>query len=195
VSIKTEEFIKKLRERDEDAYHQLIKTNKNRIYSVCFGILRNKEDAEEIAMDVFMKVFDSIHDFKSQSSLYTWMHRIAITTSLDLVRKRKTKKNFYNFIEKVHLDKVIHSLKIKEEQTDSYLLKDEKEKIVHRALSILPESQRVALTLNKIKGIDQKEISEIMGISVTNVQTIIYRAKRNLKKHIKTIYKKKGISL
>ena len=86
--------IKLLQLRDQAAFAQLIKEYQLKIYNTCLGILQNEADAEDVCQEVFISVFRSIHNFKGQSKLYTWIYRIAVTHSLEFLRAKKRKKRF-----------------------------------------------------------------------------------------------------
>ena len=86
------ELIQGLRNGDENAFRFLVDTYQDRIFNTSLGIVQNAEDAEDVAQEVFIQVYKSIHSFKGESKLSTWMYRIATTRSLDLLRSRKSKK-------------------------------------------------------------------------------------------------------
>ena len=76
------------------AFKYLVDTQKDRVFNTAIGIVQNAEDAEDVAQEVFIQVYRSIHTFKGESKLSTWIYRITTTRALDLLRSRKSKKRF-----------------------------------------------------------------------------------------------------
>ncbi|MBK6536804.1 MAG: RNA polymerase sigma factor [Ignavibacteria bacterium] len=190
--MKTDEsgLIEKLRLGDEKAFRILFDLYKINVYNTASGFLTNVNDAEDVTQEVFIQVFKSIKHFKENSKLSTWIYRITITKCLDLLRKKKTKKRFAFFVDLFENDE-----KDKEEvfvnyehpgiQTD----KLELSKILFKEIDKLPDNQRISFVLNKVEKLGYQEISEVMGISVPAVESLIFRAKSGLKKRLEKYYK------
>lgn len=190
--MKTDEsdLIEKLILGDEKAFRILFDLYKGKVYNTAAGFLTNESDAEDITQEVFIQVFKSIKHFKENSKLSTWIYRITVTKCLDLLRKKKTKKRFAFFVDLFENDE-----KDKEEvfvnyehpgvQTD----KLELSKILFKEIDKLPDNQRISFVLNKVEKLGYQEISEVMGISVPAVESLIFRAKSGLKKRLEKYYK------
>ena len=88
------ELIQQLRDGDEQAFKFLVETYQDMVFNTALGIVQNVEDAEDVAQEVFIKVFRSIDTFKGESKLSTWIYRITTSCALDLVRGKKSKKRF-----------------------------------------------------------------------------------------------------
>ncbi|MFN5930647.1 MAG: RNA polymerase sigma factor, partial [Sphingobacteriales bacterium] len=88
------ELIDLLKKGDDGAFKRIVESKKDLVYNTALGLLQNVEDAEDIAQEVFIKVYESIHQFKGESAFSTWLYRIAVTKSLELIRSRKRKKRF-----------------------------------------------------------------------------------------------------
>jgi len=182
------QLIQQLMKGDESAFKQIVETRKSLVYNTVFGLLQNPEDAEDVTQEVFIKVFEVIHQFKGESSFSTWIYRIAVTKSLELIRKGKRKKRFafitslFGENEEIRYDppEVNHPGVVLENRENANKL--------FAAIRQLPENQRVAFTLHKVEGIPYQEISEIMNMSVSAIESLIHRAKTNLKKILKDYY-------
>lgn len=87
-----QELIKGLREGDQLAFKELVETKQSLVFNTVLGLLQNNEDAEDVTQDVFIKVFESIHQFKGESALSTWIYRVGVTTALEFIRRKKRKK-------------------------------------------------------------------------------------------------------
>lgn len=176
------ELIQQLRNGDEQAFKLLVETYQDMVFNTAIGIVQNAEDAEDVAQEVFIKVFHSIHSFKGESKLSTWMYRITLSSALDHVRSRKSKKRFA-FLQRLfgNGNEPLH------EVPDFYhpgVALDQKENAakLFKAIDKLPESQKIAFTLHKLENLSYQEISEVMKTSVSAVESLMHRAKQNLRK-------------
>ena len=89
-----QQLIQRLKAGDQHSFKTVVDTYQNIIYNTCLGIVKNENDAEDLAQDVFIQVYQSIQSFKGDSKLLTWMYKIAISKCLDFERKKKRKKRF-----------------------------------------------------------------------------------------------------
>lgn len=176
------ELIQRLRNGDEQAFKFVVETYQDMVFNTALGIVQNAEDAEDVAQEVFIKVYRSIHSFKGESKLSTWIYRITTSCALDHVRSRKSKKRFA-FLQRLFGDgnEPLHEI------PDFYhpgVAMDQKENAakLFKVINKLPESQRVAFTLHKLEDLSYQEISEVMKTSVAAVESLMHRAKLNLRK-------------
>jgi RNA polymerase sigma factor (sigma-70 family) len=176
------ELIQGLRNGDESAFKYLVDNYKDRVFNTAIGIVQNAEDAEDVAQEVFIQVYRSIHSFKGESKLSTWLYRIATTRSLDLLRSRKSKKRF-GFIQRLFGDGNEPLYEIPDFNHPGVAL-DRKENAakLFKAISQLPENQKTAFTLHKLEDLSYQEVSEVMQTSVAAVESLMHRAKQNLRK-------------
>jgi RNA polymerase sigma-70 factor (ECF subfamily) len=176
------ELIQGLRNGDETAFKFLVDTYQDRVFNTAIGIVQNAEDAEDVAQEVFIQVYRSIHSFKGESKLSTWLYRIATTRALDLLRSRKSKKRF-GFMQRLFGDEnePIHELP---DFNHPGVALDRKENAARlfKAINQLPENQKTAFTLHKLEDLSYQEISEAMQTSVAAVESLMHRAKQNLRK-------------
>ncbi len=176
------ELIQGLRKRDESAFRYLVDQYQDRVYNTALGIVQNAQDAEDVAQEVFIQVFKSIDQFKGEARLSTWLYRIATTRSLDLLRSRKSKKR----------QGILHRLLGTENEilfeipdfNHPGVMLDRKENAakLFKAIRQLPENQKIAFTLHKVEDLSYQEISEVMKSSVPAVESLMHRARQNLKK-------------
>lgn len=145
-----------------------------------------------MAQEVFVQVFHSIKDFKGDCKLSTWLYRIAVTKSLDFLRARKRKKRFA-FVQS--LFSTDSNEPLAEQATFVHpgvqLENKERARILFKAIDKLPENQKIAFTLNKTEGLSYQEIAEIMELSLSSVESLLFRAKSNLQKYLENYYKNK----
>ncbi len=177
-----EALVAQLKSGNEAAFKTIVDTYQNPVYNICLSIVKSEEDAEDLAQDVFMQVYQSIHSFKGESKLSTWLYRIATTKSLDHERKKKRKKRF-GFVRSIFGADAEVTVNPPDFNHPGVLL-DNKEKaaILFQAIEKLPKNQKVAFILNKTEGLGYQEISEVMNTSVSAVESLLHRAKNNLRK-------------
>lgn len=180
------ELIRLLRQKDEDAFKWLVETYRNKVFGTVLNILQDVEDAEDSAQEVFIQVYESVTSFKQQSSLSTWIYRIAVRKALDKLRKRKTRQKLRIFLPWWMPGET------KREDGNFYhpgiaLENKQKAAILFRAIDALPEKQKIALTLIKVQGLSYEEAAAILQQSIKAIESLISRAKQNLQKHLKDI--------
>lgn len=178
-------FIENLKEGKSSAYNQLLEQYQHQVFMGCLSFVPNKEDAEDIAQEVFIEVFKSIKKFKGDAKLSTWIYRITTNKCLEFIRKKNTKKRFA-FMQRLSGETNIHNTKYFTEFNHPGVLLENKESTerIYKAINLLPESQRVVFTLAKLEGKSYQEIVEITGKSLSSVEGVMFRAKRNLQKKL-----------
>lgn len=176
------ELIQGLRNGDEPAFKYLVDNYQDRVFNTAIGIVQNAEDAEDVAQEVFIQVYRSIHSFKGESKLSTWLYRIATTRALDLLRSRKSKKRF-GFIQRMFGDgnEPLHEIA---DFNHPGVALDRKENAakLFKVIAQLPDNQKTAFTLHKLEDLSYQEISDVMQTSVAAVESLMHRAKQNLRK-------------
>lgn len=186
-------FIDALKSGNEAAFQQLVSTYQDKVLNTCYGFMTNREEAEDLTQDVFVEVFRSIHNFKGESKLSTWIYRIAVSKSLEEIRSRKRQKRAAYFKSLIGLE-VASEIVASNNKTPHELLEDQQRVIIlQEAIEKLVENQRTAFTLHKYEQLSYKEVAEVMKLSLPAVESLMHRAKMNLKKDLYNIYKKKLI--
>lgn len=174
------ELIGRLKKSDNNAFAEVLAIYKRQVINICYRFLLHKEDAEDVSQEVFIEVFNSIGNFKEDSKLGTWIYRIAVSKSLDELKRRSRKKRISSIGKTLGLEKLTNLLS-GSDRPDKVLEEKEDFEFLLKALDRLHENQRIALTLSKIEGYSNKEIAEIMQTSITAVESLVYRGRQNLK--------------
>jgi RNA polymerase sigma factor (sigma-70 family) len=182
------ELIVLLQQGDEIAFKELVQTYEVMVYNTTLAIVQNETVADDITQEVFIQVYQSISSFKGESKLSTWLYRIAITKSLDYLKHKKRKKRFA-FVqsltgssneEEIHPPEFNHPGIVMEQKENA--------KALFMAMNKLPNNQRIAFTLHKLEALKHQEIAAVMQVSVQAVESLIARAKTNLRKILKTYF-------
>ena len=179
-------LVKRLQGREERAFNELVESYQNMIINTCYGFLHNTEEAEDVAQEVFIQVFKSIGSFRGDAKLSTWLYRIAVNRSLNKIRSRRSK--FFVAIDSLFESEHTHKSSYSVTPHDS-LENQERAKVLHDAIDKLPDNQKTAFVLSKYKGLPNKKISEIMSATLSSVEALLNRAKKNLQKNLIDYYK------
>ncbi len=181
------ELIDALCTREESAFRELVTQFQDKVFNTALGFLKNQADAEDLSQEVFIQVYRSITSFRGNASLATWIYRITVTKSLDLMRSRKRKKRF-GFIYSLFGEdnRTIHD-PADPVHPGIELERKEDAAILFRLLDTLPENQRTAFLLNKIEELSYREIAQILNTTESAIDSLLQRAKQNLRKKINNL--------
>lgn len=173
-----EDFVKLLQSGNENAFHVLVDRYSLRVYNISLRLLNKKQDAEDITQEVFTTLFLSISTFRNESSLSTWIHRITINKCHEFNRKQQRKKRAGQMVE---LDQLPQQKQLSIHNDPSTVL-EQKElyRFIETTIQSLPENQRIAYLLSKFEGNKNDQIAEIMELSISAVESLIFRAKKTL---------------
>lgn len=177
-----------LKAGDKAAFSKLVELYGSRVINTCYKFLLDREDAEDLSQEVFIEVYQSIQSFRGDAKLSTWIYRIAVTKSLDEIKKRNRKKRISSIAKMMKLEDISNWI-AGGAMPDKSIQENEKMKEVMQALDTLPDNQRVAFTLSKIDGYSSSEIAEIMKTTVYAVESLVSRAKRKVSEELRVILK------
>ena len=182
------ELIQQLRAGDEQAFKSLVTNYQDLVYNTALGVVQNSEDAEDVAQEVFIQVFRSIDQFKGDARLSTWIYRITTTKALDHIRSRKRKKRFA-FITSLFgpNDELVHD-PVDFQHPGVALDRKEQAALLFQMINQLPDNQKVAFTLHKTEELSYQEIADVMELSVSAVESLLFRARQNLRKLLEKHY-------
>jgi len=184
-----ESFILRLKAGDKAAFNELVASYSKKVINTCYRFLLDKENAEDVSQEVFIEVFQSIHSFRADAKLSTWIYRIAVSKSLDEIKKINRKKRISSFGKMLHIDDITQWI-AGGIRADKLLHEKEKMEQIKQALNTLPDSQRIAFTLSKIEGYTNAEIAEIMNTTTIAIESLVYRAKKKVSEELEIILKK-----
>lgn len=194
LPLEEQNFIAALREGTNQAYGRLLDKYQQKVFGTCISFVPNQQDAEDIAQEVFVEVFNSIDKFKGNSKLSTWIYRISVNKSLEFIRKKNTKKRF-GFMQSLmgNEQPIDRSSYFTEFNHPGIQLENkEKSEILFAAVHKLPEAQRIVYTLSKIEDLSYQEISAVTEKSISSIESLLFRAKKNLQQLLYDYYKKEG---
>jgi len=180
-STKDQFYIDKVLQGNTSSYNYLVNNYKDMVYTIAIKIVRNREDAEEVAQDSFIKAFQKLNSFKGESKFSTWLYTIVYRTAISKIRKNK--------IETTNIDDFVmenHSVDFSFPQMD-LLKSEEQKKYVKHAIDSLPELDALLITLFYLNENTFDEIIEITGLTKTNIKVRLFRARKKLYKELSQI--------
>lgn len=188
------QLIQELQSGTELAFSKLVDLFQEKVLNTCLGFIPNLQDAEDLTQEVFVEVFRSVGKFRAEAKLSTWIYRIAVTKSLEQIRSRKRKKRVAFFQSLIGLDdQKAKSIEDAFNHPGIQLENKERAKILFEKIDQLPENQKIAFTLHKVEGMSHKEIGAVMAVSISSIESLLFRAKKNLKKSLHDYYKNQKI--
>ena len=174
-------------------FEKIVELYQEKVRNTCFRYVNNSEDANDIAQEVFVKVYESLDTFREEAQLSTWIYRIAVNKSLDFLRSKNRKKRITkltSIFQKFNDDEEM-VIEIPVLENPQQVMEDnERKEVLNWAISKLPENQKTAIILSKYEGFSNKEITEIMNISLSAVESLVHRAKKNLHKQLSSYFEK-----
>ena len=183
------ELILRLKKNDEIAFGFLVDLFSKKVYNTCVGMLQNLEDAQDVTQEIFITIHLNVKDFKEESSLSTWIYRISVNKCLEFIRKKNRKKRSGIFRSIFSFDGE-QAIENHSDFSHPGIQLENKERsiILFKAIGLLPEQQQTAYILHKVEQVSYNEIAVIMEVSLSAVESLLFRAKQNLKKHLATYY-------
>lgn len=191
--IEEESYIRSIALGDEAALEKLYKTYSSKVFNTIISYTKNEEDAEEVLQDVFVTIYNNASKFQFNSSVSTWIYRIAVNKSLDFLRKKNSKKRSGVFTSLYAKD----SSRILHESVDFVhpgvqMENQENARYLFKAIDTLSENQKTAFILTQVEGLPQKEVAEIMKITRKSVESLLQRAKANLRTELIKFHPQRG---
>ena len=173
-TISDQHYIDKILQGETNAFAVLVDRYKDMIFTLALKMVKNREEAEEVAQDTFIKIYNSLNKFKGDSKFSTWIYKIAYNTCLDRLKKNKKEDNNISIDEfSTHLIKT----------TDNALsaLEDkERKQTIQNCLNLLPSDENFLLTLFYFEDQSLEEIGKIMNINANNVKVKLFRSRQKL---------------
>jgi len=182
------ELVERARQGDRDAFRELVEKYQRKVYSICYGMLKDSEASLDVSQEVFIKVYRYLEKFNQKSSFYTWLYRITVNMCIDYIRKHsKVQRVEYD-------DRLSHD----GAEGDEHILpstlglhpdkvygrKELREKMLE-ALNTLSEKHRTILILREVEGLSYEEIADVLNISKGTVMSRLFHARRYFQDAIK----------
>ncbi len=169
------------RQKTEIAATAFVRKYQKFVFSTAYRYLKDFDDAEDAAQETFIRAIGHLKDFKAESSIQTWLYRIAVNVSLSMLRKRKV-RNMFNIIGKADNESPENDIPDYNSKPDKILEGKQANETFLKALDTLPEKQRETFALRYFEDMSYEEISKILGTSVGGLKANFYHAVKKLAK-------------
>lgn len=184
-------LVREMQDGQLDAFEKMVQLYQRRVYSLAFNLTRNQSDSEDIAQEVFLRVFNKVNTFLGKSAFSSWIYRITMNVSYMKLKSRK--KN-----EQISLDNLLpqygengfHMSTINDwsKKTDETLLSAESIKIIQNAINHLPKKEKVVFILRDIEELSTEKVCEILDISIPAVKSRLHRSRLFLRKRLSNYF-------
>lgn len=176
---KTDEaLIREFQDGDVRAFNELVRRYQERVYWIARRLVGDHADADDVAQEVFIKVYDSLQGFRSEASFFTWLYRVTVNAALNLLRKNRIK-------EFVRFDDVVLPLISDEPQPDVQLEGKQQRTRLEEAIAKLPQKQRAVFVLRYYENLPYEEIARLLKRSVGGMKANYFQAVRKISKYMK----------
>jgi RNA polymerase sigma-70 factor (ECF subfamily) len=180
-----QELIEGILRHEHKAFEFLVGRYQKQVIKTAYYFIGDLAEAEDLSQEIFMEVIDSIGKFKGRSSLSTWLYRITVNRSLNVVNRNK-RRAIFSRLETLLKSRPETAAFLDQEPASEKDSLEEKERsaVLYRTIAGLPENQRIAFTLHKFEQVPYCEIARIMEISLSAVESLMHRARLNLQKKL-----------
>jgi RNA polymerase sigma factor (sigma-70 family) len=178
-------LVLKAQQGDVHAFEELVDRYHGRIYGLTYNMTSNREDAEDLTQEVFVKAFAALPRFKGNSSFYTWLYRIAVNKTINYRKKRNRKRalSLDQFDQEIKTDEVYNDLTAKGSPLRNISLSELQIKL-NEALQNLSEKHRTVVVMHDMQGIPHDEIAKVVGASVGTVRSRLFYARRQMQSEL-----------
>jgi RNA polymerase sigma-70 factor (ECF subfamily) len=175
-------LVRRVQARDEMAFREIVERYQTKVFSIIYGILRNHNDAEDISQQVFAKVYFSIKNFDSRSSLLTWIYKITVNECYDYLRKKRVRKLVY---ESDFSEDDAQRMEASEPAIDQAAPVDKQlaqRDLVVKLLAKVSEEDRSLILLKEVEGHSVEELASMTGLNENTIKVKLFRARQKLVK-------------
>jgi RNA polymerase sigma-70 factor (ECF subfamily) len=179
------ELVRRARGRDEAAIRLILQANNRRLYRLARGILRNDSEAEDVVQETYVRAFTHLEDFRGDSSLATWLGRIAINEALGRLRRRRSTVEWTSLPPGTLEAQIIQfPLSAASQDPEKSMAQREIQHVVEHAIDELPEAFRIVFITRVIEGMNVEETAEILELKPETVKTRLHRARTMLRENV-----------
>jgi len=182
--IEDEKLMVETAQGDEHAFELLVKRHQGRVLNLIFRFIGNRTQAGDLAQEVFIRVWQAAPRYKPQAKFTTWIYRVTTNLCLNELKSSGRKKLFFTG-SPAEVGRILNEESDVSPSAEDLLLAEERSRQISLALQNLPDNQRMALILKRYDNLSYQEIANIMDCSVSSVESLLVRAKKNLQEKLK----------
>ena len=179
--------IKQVLKGDQNAYADIVNLYQHKLYQICYRMLGNKQEAEDIAQEAFVRAYINLHSYDQKRKFSTWLYRIATNLCIDRIRKKKP--DYYLDAEVAGTDglDMYSQIAADEKLPEDVVTQMELQDRIQYEISRLPDKYRSVIVLKYIEELSLQEISEILDMPLGTVKTRIHRGREALRKQLSNL--------
>jgi RNA polymerase sigma-70 factor, ECF subfamily len=180
-------LLRRLRDRDERAFRELLDLHKDRVYNITFRMLGNRAEAEDVAQEVFISVFKTIDQFREESKFSTWLYRVAVNHCKNRIKylARRHDRDRDELDETSHgTNGAVTGVPVRAAQPDRALEGAQMERLLQEAIGNLDDDHRIVVVLRDVEDLSIEEICDITGLPDGTVKSRLHRARLALRKKL-----------
>ncbi len=187
-----QQLLSQVKAGNQEAFAEIIRRYQDKVFLTVMGFVHQKEDAEDVTQEIFVKVYRSLDTFRGDASFFTWLYRLSVNMAMNHVRDNKKRKSTRGLGDMVPAGekKTLDFPDTSQVSPEKRLEDQQRARNLEVALNTLSESQRKAFLLSKYNDLSNPEIARVMKKSIPSVESLLFRAKVNLQKKLLEWYKK-----
>ncbi len=179
------ELIERALQGDQSAYTEILNRYRGQLYHVIYKMVRNREEAEDLVQEAFMKAFNALSTFNENFAFSTWLYKIAVNNCIDYLRKKRLQTYSYDRPMSVKDGEIKRDYADPDESPDKELLSNEKTRLINEAIDALPPNYHTVIVLRHREELSYEEIADRLNLPLGTVKARIFRAREMLKKSLK----------
>ncbi len=176
------EVVRRAKAGDELAFAEIIQRHQKMVYSVAYRMVRRRIDAEDVAQQVFAKIFYALKKFNMRSSLSTWIYRIALNETYDYLRRLKNRRVLYEGDMRESVDEFVQDSRIAADRGPGAAEQSERRDYLIKLLAHVSSEERMLLFRKEVEGLTVQELSSMTGINQNTIKVKLFRARKKLVK-------------
>ncbi len=185
-------LVRRVQAKDEMAFREIVERYQSKVFSIIYGILRNRNDAEDISQQVFAKIYFSIKNFDFRSSLLTWIYKITVNECYDYLRKKRVRKLVY---ESDFSEEDAQRMENSEPAVDKRPAVDSslaQRDLITKLLAKVSEEDRMLILLKEVEGHSVEELSKMTGMNENTIKVKLFRTRQKLLKAAQRLFRTTG---
>jgi len=177
-------LVAQLQQGSETAFRTLVERYQDRIYRTVLALLRSPEEAEDVAQEVFVEVYQTISRFRGEAALTTWLYRLATSRALKQQRRARARKRFAYLTSLLGFDNRVLYEPADNDHPQAQLEGRQQVEVLRAHIARLPDQQQVAFTLRHEQELSYEEIAAVLSTTVSAVESLLFRARKTLRHHL-----------
>lgn len=182
-----EQLVKKFKAGDKDSFRILVERYKSRVYNIIYGIMGNRDEAEDLSQEVFLNVYRFLHRFKEKSKFYTWLYRIAVNICLSARKKKNKSGSIFSLTEISETDNTSRKMELADQSFSSQKKLEDMElaRKIKSAINSLSEVLKATFALREFEDLSYQELAKIFQCSKGTIKSRLSRAREELRQKLK----------